>query len=424
MSSEMPAELAAAIIDPASYADPQKINAAFARIRRDYPFAKANVEGYDPFWVASKHADVIAIETQPDIFLNGAGSNNLTEKAGVDMVKAATGENNLLRTLVTVDGEEHKALRKIGFPAFTPKALKALEADIRDIARHYIDRFLEKAPQSDFVEDIALNFPLRVVMSLLGVPVEDEPFMLRLTQEMFGASDPDLNRTKAEVTAEQRMGALKAVMAELEDYFSKVTKEARERPTEGLNSVIANARIDGEYLNHRQLMGYYIIAATAGHDTTSNTISSAMWALAERPELLAELQEHPDRIDGFVEESIRWASAVKTFMRTAVKDAEIAGQQVKAGDWILLSYHSAAQDEDVYPDPFTFDITRPRRKQIAFGTGPHVCIGQHLARMEIRVLWEELLPKLESVKLAGEPKLYKSNFVVGPKTVPIEFSVK
>ncbi len=424
MPSEIPAALAASIVNPATYADPPKINAAFAEIRRNYPFAKARVEGFDPFWVASRHADVIAIETQPDIFLNGAGSNNLAPRSSVDMVKAATGENNLIRTLVTVDGAEHKALRKIGFPAFTPKALKALEADIRDIAREYVDRFVENAPHSDFVEDIALNYPLRVVMSLLGVPAEDEPFMLRLTQEIFAADDPDLNRSKTEVTPEQRLAAVSAVMKDLEDYFGKVTKEARERPTEGLNSLIANARIDGEYLTDRQLMGYYIIAATAGHDTTSNTVSSAMWALAERPELLAELQEHPDRIDGFVEESVRWASAVKTFMRTAVEDAEIAGQQVKSGDWIMLSYHSASQDEDVYPDPFTFDITRPRRKQIAFGTGPHVCIGQHLARMEMRVLWEELLPRLDSVRLAGEPKLFKSNFVVGPKTLPIEFSVR
>ena len=424
MSPELPTELAALIVDPATYADPQKVNAAFAEIRRDYPFVKAKVEGFDPFWVASKHADVIAIETQPDVFLNGAGSNNLTPRPSVDMIRAATGENNLIRSLVTVDGAEHNALRKIAFPAFTPKALKNLEGDIRDIAREYIDRFLDKAPKSDLVADIALGFPLRVVMSLLGVPAEDEPFMLRLTQELFAADDPDLNRSKTEVTPEQRLAALSQVMKDLEDYFGKVTREARERPTEGLNSLIANARIDGEYLNHRQLMGYYIIAATAGHDTTSNTVSAAMWALAERPELLVELQEHPDRIDGFVEESIRWASAVKTFMRTAVEDAEIAGQQVKSGDWILLSYHSAAQDEDVYPDPLTFDITRPRRSQIAFGIGPHVCIGQHLARMEMRVLWEELLPKLHSVKLAGEPKLFKSNFVVGPKTLPIEFSVK
>ncbi|MFM6853338.1 MAG: cytochrome P450, partial [Sphingopyxis sp.] len=277
----------------------------------------------------------------------------------------------------------------------------------------------------DFAEDVAFLYPLRVIMSVLGVPREDEARMLVLTQELFGSSDPELNRNKGEVTPEEALKQLIETNAEFEAYFATVTAKFRAQPDPTkINSLIANATIDGEYLNHRQIMGYYIIAATAGHDTTSNATAGAMWALAERPEMLAQLQADPSLINAFVDESIRWTTPVKHFMRTAQEDTEYQGHAISAGDWLMLSYHSANQDESAFDAPHEFRLDRKPNKQVAFGYGPHVCLGQHLARMEMRLLWEELLPRLASVELAQEPQRTRSNFVCGPKHVPIRFTVR
>jgi cytochrome P450 len=331
------------------------------------------------------------------------------------------GEPNLIRSLVSTDDLEHKQLRAITFPTVTPAAIRKLEGKIREIAREFVDRMLATGGECDFVKDIALLYPLRVIMTVLGIPPEDEPFMLKVTQELFGSADPDMNRAGKQLSPADRVAMLKQSMDDLERYFSDLTKRLRAQPEENLNSLIANAKIDGEYLNHRQLMGYYIIAATAGHDTTSNTVAASFAVLAQQPEVFARLKADPTLMPGFIEESIRWATPVKAFMRTAVSDIEIAGQSVKTGDWVLLSYHSANRDEELFPEPFKFDIDRKPNKHIAFGSGPHVCLGQHLARMEMRILWEELLPRLKSAELAGKLEMTVSNFVCGPKKLPIRF---
>lgn len=417
-------ELARAIIDPRSYAQREIVDAAFAKIRAEQPLDQARLPDFDPFWVVSRHADIKEIERQPDIFHNGDMSTFLSPRDGVERVKALTGgEPNLIRSLVSVDGDEHKALRGVVFPHVTPRAIKPLEDQIRVIARDFVDHMLNFGGACDFASDVAFLYPLRVIMTVLGVPQEDEPFMLKLTQELFNNADPELNRRRAELSPEEMLKSLWETTMELESYFAAVTEKFRANPTGQINSLIANATINGEYLNHRQLMGYYIIAATAGHDTTSNTTAGAMWALAERPELLRAMQENPDRINAFVEESIRWEVPVKHFMRSAVSDCEIGGRQIKAGDWLMLSYQSANRDEAVWTDPFEFRIDRDQNPQIAFGYGVHVCLGQHLARMEMRILWEELFKRLKSVEMNGQGERTISNFVCGPKHVPIRFTV-
>lgn len=418
-------EIANTIVDPKAYADPARIDAAFAAIRRDTPFAQAEPDAYDRFWVASKHADLLDIERQAAIFANGAGPTNLGPRESHAMVKAMIGEPNMIRTLVSVDGEEHKALRALTFPALTPRAIRQYEDLVRGIARDYVSEMLDRAPLVDFASEIAFHYPLRVIMTLLGVPRQDEDYLLRLTQQLFGGADPEMNRAGKAVSGAEATNDVAQVMTDLEAYFEEVTRRYRSAPDDhAINSLIANARIGGDYLNRRQLMGYYIIAATAGHDTTANTTASAMWALAERPDLFAQLKTSPEAMAPFIEESIRWATPVKTFMRTAVADGSVNGMPVAKGDWMLLSYHSANRDEDVFDKPFEFRIDRTPNKQVAFGSGPHVCLGQHLARFEMRLLWEELLPRLATVELAGQPTTLESCFVVGPKSVPLRFSVQ
>ena len=419
----LPTELAQTIIDPKAYSQRELVDEAFRQIRATAPLDKAELDGFEPFWVVTRHADIKDIERQPDIFHNGDKSTFLTNIEGNARVQMLTGgEPNLIRSLVSVDGKEHKDLRGIVFPHITPRAIKPLEEQIRAIAREFVDHMLSFDGQCDFAADVAFLYPLRVIMTVLGVPQEDEPFMLKLTQELFNNADPELNRARAELSPEDMLKSLWETTMELENYFAVVTKKFRENPTSHINSLIANAKIDGEYLNHRQMMGYYIIAATAGHDTTSNTTAGAMWALAEKPEMLARMKADPSLINAFVEESIRWEVPVKHFMRSAVADCEIGGQQIKAGDWLMLSYQSANRDESVWADPFEFRIDRESNPQIAFGYGVHVCLGQHLARMEMRILWEELFKRLESVELAGKGERTISNFVCGPKHVPIRFT--
>lgn len=424
MAQKISQELADIIVDPKAYAALTPIDDAFSRIRRESPIALAQPTGYDPFWVISKHANVLDVERRADVFHNADRSTLLLNRDAHAAVKIFSGgEQNLIRSLVSIDGAEHKALRGVTFPSFAPQNIRKLEDKVRAIAREFVDQLDGFSGECDFAKDFAFLYPLRVIMTVLGVPPEDEPLMLQLTQEVFSGTDPDLNRSGAPVTPVEAQEAFNRTMLDLEAYFGEVTKKFRANPAENINSLIANAQINGDYLNHRQMMGYYIIAATAGHDTTSNTVASAFWALAENPAVFAQLKANPELMPNFIEESIRWATPVKHFMRSATEDTEVGGMKIAKGDWVMMSYQSANRDEDVFERPFEFDPTRKPNKHVAFGYGAHVCLGQHLARMEMRILWEELLPRLKTVEMSGDGKLTQSNFVSGPKSVPVRFTL-
>jgi cytochrome P450 len=425
LNRTVPQSVANAIVDGFAYQD-GSVDAAFAAIRALPGLTQVQPDDYSPMWVVSRHADLMEIERRADMFLNGPRSSTVSPATSEMAVRFLTGgEANLIRSLVAVDGAEHKALRAIAFPAMTPQAVRRMEDDVRGIAATYADLLFSHAPECDFANDVAFWFPLRVIMSVLGVPQEDEKYLMRLTQELFSPADPELNRTGREVTPEEALQLLMQTNADLETYFAKVTDRFRAAPDGAkVNSLIANATINGEHLTHRQIMGYYIIAATAGHDTTSNATAAAMEALAERPAMLTQLQDDPSLIAAFVEESIRWSTPVKHFMRTAAADTEICRTQVAKDDWLFLSYHSANQDEAAFDTPMEFRLDRKPNKQVAFGYGPHVCLGQHLARLEMRQLWEAIIPRLASVELAGTPERTRSAFVCGPKHVPIRFSLR
>jgi len=270
---------------------------------------------------------------------------------------------------------------------------------------------------------VASHYPLRVVMNILGVPEEDFGRMLRLTQELFGASDPDTERFKAALSDEQFAQLLIGVVQDFTDYFEALTADRRANPRDDLATLLAQAEIDGAPLPPFERTGYYTIVATAGHDTTSSSTAAAMWGLATVPGLLERLRGDLTLVPALIEEAIRWATPVKTFMRSASADTELRGRQIKQGDWLMLCYASGNRDEEVFADAESFDIDRKPNRQIAFGNGAHLCLGQHLARMEMRILFEELLPRLKSVRLDGEPRYVESFFVNGLKTLPIAFEL-
>jgi cytochrome P450 len=261
-------------------------------------------------------------------------------------------------------------------------------------------------------------------MLILGLPPEDEPRMLKLTQELFGNQDPDLTRGEgglSDPTAAAQQ--LFEVFMDFSAYFGAVTADRRANPRDDVSTVIANATVDNEQISDFEAMSYYTIIAAAGHDTTSSSTAGAVWALCDHPDEFAKLKRDPSLIPGLVEEAIRWTTPVKHFMRSATEDTEVRGRAIAKGDWLMLCYLSANRDEDVFDEPTKFRVDRDPNRHVGFGYGPHLCLGQHMAKMEMRILFEEMLPRLKSIEFAGEPKLTASNFVSGPKTLPVRFEL-
>ena len=420
---EIPEEIARTIFLPKSYADDTPVHEAFAWIRANAPLAKADVEGVYPFWIVSRHADILEISRQNELFHSGDMPTTFTSIEGDQLVRKLTGGSpHLLRTLVQMDGVDHAKHRLLTQAWFLPQNIRGLEERIRQIARAHVDRLAELGGECDFVNDIALYYPLRVIMEIMGVPPEDEPRMLRLTQELFGASDPELNRSRA-AAGPDFLGDLQAIIADFFMYFKGITDARKATPTGDLASVIANGIIDGAPINDFEAMSYYVIVATAGHDTTSSSTAGAVWGMCEYPEAFAKVKADPSLIPGLVDEAIRWITPVKHFMRSATADAEVAGRKIAKGDWLWLAYPSGNRDEAVFEDPHAFRPERSPNRHLAFGYGAHLCLGQHLAKMEMRILFEELMPRLKSLEFAGTPTRAEAAFVGGPKRLPIRYVI-
>ncbi len=421
----IPQDRANSLVDPTAYAD-GRIHDTYEWLRAYNPLGKAEIEGVEPFWAATRHADILEISRQNALFSNGEKSPTMVSQAVDARVRAMTGGSpHLLRTLIHMDQPDHMKYRVLTQAWFLPQNLRSMEDRIRKIARAAVDNMAAKGGECDFVNEVALHYPLHVIMEIMGVPPEDEPRMLMLTQELFGAADPELGRKPTEPEPAEESGAKidMGVLTDFMNYFNQFSEGKRARPTDDLGSLIANSQIDGQPISHFEAMSYYIIVATAGHDTTSSSTAGAIWGLAENPGELAKLQADPKLIPGLVDESIRWITPVKTFMRTAMEDTEVGGRKLSKGDWLMLCYASGNRDEAVFDDPNAFRVDRSPNRHLAFGYGAHLCLGQHLAKMEMRILWEELIPRLKSLELAGVPAMSQAVFVNGPKKLPIRFEM-
>jgi cytochrome P450 len=423
LDHRIPADKALSLLTPSDYAD-GTIHETYRWLRKHEPLGVAEVEGVDPFWVVTRHADILEVSRQNDLFHNGDRAPVITSQAADRKVREMMGGSpHLLRTLIHMDAPDHMKYRVLTQAWFLPQNLRSLEHRIRVIAKAAVAKMAASGGRCDFVRDVALHYPLHVIMTILGVPEEDEPRMLKLTQEIFGAADPELGRNaQADLPEEERQLDF-SVITDFFNYFRALSERKRAHPSDDLGSLIANAQIDGAPLSDLEAMSYYIIVATAGHDTTSSSTATALWALAENPGELAKVRADPSLIPSLVDESIRWATPVKTFMRTATADVEFAGRDLKKGDWLMLCYASGNRDEAVFDEPDRFRVDRRPNKHLAFGYGAHVCLGQHLAKMEMRILWEELLPHLSSLKLAGQPAMSEAVFVNGPKRLPVAFEM-
>ncbi|MGH3239167.1 MAG: cytochrome P450 [Spirillospora sp.] len=408
-------EAGLAIVDPRTYADDRRLHEALALLRRESPVHHVDAPDYDPFWAVTRHEDIMEVERNHQLFLNAP--RPLLALAGLDALNRQRAQEGIaLRTLVHMDDPDHRVVRAIGADWFRPRAMRALEPRVRELARRYVDRMAEAGGECDFAQEIAVHFPLYVILSLLGLPESDFGRMLKLTQELFGGDDGDFQRGTSN---EEKI----AVLLDFFAYFQGLTEARRKNPTDDLASAIANARIDGEPLNDFDTASYYVIVATAGHDTTSATIAGGLHALIEHPDQLDRLREKPELMPLAVDEMIRWVTPVKEFMRTAVQDYELRGVKIAEGEAVLLSYPSGNRDEDVFDDPFSFDVGRDPNKHLAFGFGVHYCLGAALARIEVRAFFEELLPRLGSIELSGTPESIATTFVGGLKRLPVRYTL-
>ncbi|MEW5813554.1 MAG: cytochrome P450 [Actinomycetota bacterium] len=410
------ADAAKVLADPTAYADEARLHAALTHLRANEPVAWVDNHPYRPFWAITKHADIMAIERANDLWLSEP--RPLLATAAADDYMAQQMEAGMgLRTLIHMDDPHHRKVRSIGADWFRPKAMRDLKVRVDELAKRYVDRMRDIGPECDFVTDIAVQFPLYVIMSLLGLPEEDYGRMHALTQEMFGGDDDEYKRG---VSPEEQM----AVLLDFFTYFSTLTASRRETPTDDLASAIANGRIDGEPLSDIDTASYYVIVASAGHDTTKDAISGGLLALIENPGELARLRDNMDLMPTAVEEMIRWTTPVKEFMRTAAEDTTVRGVPIAQGESVYLAYVSGNRDEEVFDEPFRFDIARDPNRHVSFGYGVHFCLGAALARMEMTSLFTELVPRLESIELAGKPELAATTFVGGLKHLPIRYSVR
>ena len=405
------------LISPEAFGDMEAWHATIAELRKESPVVRVEGEGWTPFWAVLKHEDVFEVSRRSDVFWNteqSAPAPDFTYQM-LDMLGIA-----LPRTLVHLHGEEHDKYRKVTNVWFKPAAVRHLQPAIDRIADEYIARLADMGGECDFAQDLAVPFTIHVIMTIFGVPESDERLMMELTQGLFGAADAEYLgdfETPADLVGN--------TLGKFQEYFDRLTAERRANPTDDLATVLATGEVDGAPLGEAELLWYYIIVATAGHDTTSFALSGGMEQLLAHPEQLQMLRDDPELLVNAAEEIIRWTSPVRSFLRWTQEHVVLSGVTIPKGDAVLTSYPSANRDETVFEDPNRFDITRPDAdKLLSFGLGMHYCLGAQVARREVRTLLGKFLDATASVEPAGPVEYTPTHFVSGVKHLPIRYKLR
>ena len=324
----------------------------WTRLRAESPVHRCEFASgdFEDFWAITKHADIMDISVKPDVFANIEGPMILSRLQKAQVAKRASSPLGQMRTIIEMDPPEHRDFRKVASGFFTPRSIQRLDQIVADSARELIDS-LGAEGECDFVERVAQRHPLRVLATILGIDLEDEERVLQLTQQLFGSEDPDLQRQ-----GEDRDKAQMELGLEFYQLFDRIIQDRRQTPRDDLATLLATATMnDGRPMGPVETFGYYLIVFTAGHDTTRNALSSGFAALLENPDQLALLAQNSELSKRAVEEVIRWASPVNYMRRRVLRDVEIRGQKLRAGQDLALFYASANRDEEVFEDPFRFD---------------------------------------------------------------------
>jgi cytochrome P450 len=392
----------------------------FARMRREAPvFWHPEPPPNSGFWAVTKWTDLVAVHRDPKTFSS--------EKGHVGLEELQPDELEVRRSMLETDPPNHSRLRRLVSPHFTPRAVEEYEGYVRELAQDVLDAALLE-DEFDFVERIAAPFPMNVLMRILGVPTDDGPYLIGLGDKMIAHADPDYSAlvVDKEDTSEYRLLPFRSPAAlELFEYVDDLAGKRRLEPRDDLVSKLAHAEVEGDRLSERELDNFFTLLVIAGNETTRHSLSHTILAFIDHPEERRRLTNDLSLMPTAVEEVLRWASPVFHFRRTATADTELNGAEIRAGDKVVTWYVSANRDEDEFPDPFRFDVAREPNDHAAFGKyGPHFCLGAFLARLELRVMLEELLPRLEDVELTGPVTRVRSNFVNGFKCVPVRVKVR
>ena len=393
----------------------------WTHLRKESPVYWYAQRGHTPFWAITKHEDIMEVSSQPDIFSNEAGGIIVLNEAQIQSFLEGGSGSPLaqMKTIITMDPPEHRSYRKVASGYFTPRGVTNLDEIVKSSATAIFDELPDEG-EVDFIEMIAQKHPLRVLATILGIDEEQEERLLVITQELFGGEDPDMQRQ-----GEDREAARKELGMEFYMLFDEIIKDRRDCPRDDLATMLANAELsDGCPLGQLETLGYYLIVFTAGHDTTRNALSGAISAFLDHPDQFERLRQDPSLSKSAVDEIVRWTTPVNYMKRQAVQDYELRGQQIKAGDELALFYCSANRDEDVFEDPFTFDISRTSNRHLGFGWAEHYCLGAHLAKASMKALTEEMVRRIEWMEPNGERTFISSNFVVGLKTLPVKYKLK
>ena len=404
------------LISPQAYGEHGVPHDLWTRLRAESPVHRCEPGMFEPFWAITKHADISEISRHPERFLSEPG---ITVLSGGQQDALESSAFNSMRVIIQMDPPEHRDVRKVASHIFTPRAIRALDADIDRSAREVVDRLAGESGEGEceFASDVAAAHPLRILSNMLGVPREQESDILRLTNELFALDDPDLQREGGD-----RQQAIMDLGMELYALFDSIIQDRRANPTSDLASVLANATIDGEPLGPMETIGYYLIVFSAGHDTTKNALAGGMRAFLEHPDELHKLQNHPELIDKAVEEVVRWTSPVNYMKRTAAEDAVIGGQRISDGDCLVMFYGSANRDGDEFEEPFRFRIDREKNRHLGFGIGEHFCLGANLARQEIRLIFHALADLAPDISRLAEPARLRHSWVNGIKDLQVSYS--
>ncbi|QPF87265.1 cytochrome P450 [Bradyrhizobium genosp. L] len=397
------------IADHKTYGNVDLQHRIFAGLRRDDPIHWTQPDGYRPFWTIARHADIIEIERQPDRFINAPRTKLLSIEFESKVREAMNGRPMLVRALPQMDNPDHAKYQKLTHAWFQPRHIRTLAERMEALAKESVDRLLAFGGACDFYSEIAIYYPLRVLMTILGLPRSDEQRLLKITQAYFGGGDPEMQKGS---------DLIDATIAYV-DYFKDVAQERRQNPKDDVATVVATSEIDGRPIEDFEAYSYYIALASAGHDTTSATIAGGLLALIENPDWIDRLRNDSGLVPDAAEEMVRWVSPVKHFFRTAAVDYEIRGKTIKAGDSLFISYPSGNRDEEAFDRPFEFIPDRSPNRHLGYGYGIHACIGRHLAKAEIVAFFRELVGRVDRIELAGEPAWTETSFLGGVKRLPV-----
>lgn len=378
----------------------------FAVLRRHAPVYRHAEPDGPGFWAVTRYPDVVRVSRDSSTFSSSVGTALLS---GPPEEELAT----MQLMMLNMDPPRHTRLRALVNKGFTPRMIGRLREQVRDLCGTIVDRVAPRG-ECDFVTEVAAELPLQVIAEMVGIPVEDRHLIFEWSNKMIGFDDPEFQNTPEEA---------KLVAMQMYMYANELALQRKDSPREDLVSVLMRAEVEGERLTEMEFDLFFLLLAVAGNETTRNLISGGLLALIEHPDQRRRLLADPTLLDTAVEEMLRWVTPVMQFRRTAVRDTEIGGQPIAEGDKVVIYYPSANRDEAVFDEPERFDVGRSPNEHLTFGGGGHhFCLGANLARLEIRLMFEELLRRLPDIELDGPVRRLRSNFINGIKQMPVRFT--